>query len=963
MKRHLTPMCAKNIKFWMALSFILPILLVGASLTKGQSTADPSSRVAELRIAVATRRNADILNIAHALQGDCASGFLSCPSLLCSELHNSIARAHLALDRPDSCIYHIAQSLKYLHIDTCADRILYASGYLLRAEARARMGDLRASRKDLEFVVQHFGDDPKVLSEAQVNLGNICILQENYAQARQYLLSAKELATEVYGPSHPVVGKCLNNLAYIESEFKNWEKAIAYALQSLTIKEAVYGPEHPALLTTLVNLPSYLIHLGKYEEAITISLRVEDLCIQNYGHNSLQLRPILVNLANYYLLAGNRAAAIDCMERCLAIHRLAFDPSDPSATKIYLQAAEFYMDLGLMPKAQGFLQFVAANLHYDPKSPFAFQAIENQYDYAEFLACQQKYYRLDAAQNPSALDSLEQSLYLAMAFFEWWMLQPASSDDRAAYTTLAFPLFEAALNHLYDRDAQGNLPRMFEIIERSKSRLLREAIKQSQVVGFSGVPDSVLGQEAALDQRITDLETERYLLGTTSVPSTRNAQVVQNASALLAANKEKLAWIEMLHRQYPRYHQLRYQSQVASLSALKAALPPKTTLIEYFEGDTTLFVIIVSADAAQILRRPKDQQLASLVADLRAGLLGHGAVADRVGNRYQAYSQQYCTAAYTLYQQLLAPFQDVLQPHLIIVPDGVLHYLPFDALLTAPPADPTDFRNHAYLIRKHAVSYQNAASIYLQSHPATPPNKQQKVLAVAPKFSAASDADLRIDNARSALGPLLNNLGEASEVQAIWDGDLLQGDAASLSQFQTMATDYGIIHLATHAKSEDQEGNFSYIAFTSPDGEETGKLYAQDLFGWQLSADLVVLSACETGLGELRRGEGMISLSRAFTYAGARSTVMSLWAVDDLKTKDLMADFHQALKKGMPKDEALRAAKLKYITSAANPHPYYWAEFVAVGDMAPIGSTNPAFLWLVLIVIGVAVLLLGSKLW
>ncbi len=942
-------------------------IIACATIVVGQAASAPSaaqnlcsSKMAALRLASSEHRQADVLRMAHDLQAACTSGASHCPSFLLGELHNLAARAQMAQGRPDSALYHLTQSLQHLQIDSCTHRVLLASDYLMRAEALARMGDMEASRKALEFVVDHLGDEPSILAETNVNLGNICIMQQNFGQARQYLLSAKDLAIAVNGPSHPVVGKCLHNLAYIEGQCQNWEKAIAYTRQCLMIKENAYGPEHPALITTYINLATFLSEQSQFAEAIIVSRRVEAICIQANGSYDLQLRPILLNLASYYLAARNRSAAIACVERCLAIQRLAFDPRDRDATKVYLQAADVFMELGLMPKAQGFLQQAATNLHYDPRRPFAFQAIDDQYDFGDFLACQQKYYRLQATQHPKCLDSLEQSLYQGMAFFEWRMLQPAGSDDRAVSTAIAFPLFEAALNHLYDRDAQGNLARMFEIMERSKSRLLREAIQQSQVADFSGIPDSILDQEAALDQRITDLETERYTLGTSPAPPT-SAQLAQNAGALLAANKRKLAWIETLHQQYPRYHQLRYQSAVTSLQQLQASLPPKTTWIEYFEGDTTLFVITVSATAAQVLRMPKDRQLATWVSDFRMGILGYGAVADRVGNRYDAYSQQYCTAAYALYQQLLAPFQNLLHKHIIIVPDGVLHYLPFDALLTAPPSRPTDFGHHAYLIRSHVVSYQNTASIYLQSQKAMQPNKQPKVLTVAPTFGETSRPGMLVLNGRSALGPLLHNLDEATEVQGIWEGDLLKGDSASLSQFQTLAADYGIIHLATHAKSDDQEGNFSYIAFTNPKGVEAGKLYVQDLFGWQLSADLVVLSACETGLGELRRGEGMISLSRAFTYAGARSTVMSLWAVDDLKTKDLMADFHRFLKKGMPKDEALRAAKLGYIEKNALPHPYYWAGFVAVGDMAPIGGDGNPLFWLALILICVAVLLLGFK--
>jgi tetratricopeptide (TPR) repeat protein len=147
----------------------------------------------------------------------------------------------MAQGRPDSAIDHVTQSLQHLQIDSCSHRLFIAADYLLRAEALARMGDLEASRIDIEFVVNNLGDEPRVLAEANVNLATICIMQENYGQARQYLLSAMDLAIVALGSKHPVIGNCLNNLAYIEVVQKNWARAEAYELQSLAIKEAALG--------------------------------------------------------------------------------------------------------------------------------------------------------------------------------------------------------------------------------------------------------------------------------------------------------------------------------------------------------------------------------------------------------------------------------------------------------------------------------------------------------------------------------------------------------------------------------------------------------------------------------------------------------------------------------------------------------------------------------------------------
>jgi CHAT domain-containing protein len=120
---------------------------------------------------------------------------------------------------------------------------------------------------------------------------------------------------------------------------------------------------------------------------------------------------------------------------------------------------------------------------------------------------------------------------------------------------------------------------------------------------------------------------------------------------------------------------------------------------------------------------------------------------------------------------------------------------------------------------------------------------------------------------------------------------------------------------------------------------ENELLYVRDLYNLELNADLVVLSACETGLGRLRRGEGIISLARAFAYAGARAIVTTLWSVDDEKAKDLMLDFHGHLKRGEPVDAALRRAKLDYLQRRPGPaeaHPFFWAGFAPIGDMRPL---------------------------
>ncbi|MEZ4684577.1 MAG: CHAT domain-containing protein [Bacteroidia bacterium] len=152
-----------------------------------------------------------------------------------------------------------------------------------------------------------------------------------------------------------------------------------------------------------------------------------------------------------------------------------------------------------------------------------------------------------------------------------------------------------------------------------------------------------------------------------------------------------------------------------------------------------------------------------------------------------------------------------------------------------------------------------------------------------------------------------------------------------------------------HALVDDKDPLRSYLVFSQVEGEENGPfLYASELYGMHLPAQLAVLSACNTGYGSMQRGEGIMSLSRAFAYAGCPSTVMSLWQAPDAETGSLMEAFYRSLQEGTAKHLALRAAKKAYIEDAytsQQAHPFYWAGFIVSGNTAPVSGKGGSFLW------------------
>ena len=303
---------------------------------------------------------------------------------------------------------------------------------------------------------------------------------------------------------------------------------------------------------------------------------------------------------------------------------------------------------------------------------------------------------------------------------------------------------------------------------------------------------------------------------------------------------------------------------------------------------------------------------------------------------------------------------------MVIVPDGVLGYIPYEALLKSEAQTPNAFDTHDYFGKSHTLSYNYSTALWLEMREKK--HASSGLLAMAPVFGDKlisqnrSDPTLSIfDRTRASLGVLDFNGVEVDSICQVFGGRPLIGTEAVLDSFVALAGNYSILHLSTHAKMDEADSDFSYLAFTDADVENGQNiLYINDLYNLQLPLNMVVLSACETGIGELKKGEGIISLARGFTSAGAKSIVTTLWAVNDFTTKDIMVGFYANLNKGYDKDEALQQAKITFWENQKNidhAHPYYWSSFIAIGDMAPLKEKWFEQVWLWIGALAVLVLL------
>jgi CHAT domain-containing protein len=255
--------------------------------------------------------------------------------------------------------------------------------------------------------------------------------------------------------------------------------------------------------------------------------------------------------------------------------------------------------------------------------------------------------------------------------------------------------------------------------------------------------------------------------------------------------------------------------------------------------------------------------------------------------------------------------------------DGILNYLPFETLYNA--------ESKKYLVENSNVSYDYTLPLFLFNSQNNIVVDSNNLIAFAPNYKNKNTATVR-----SGLSDLQYAKKEAHLISKLFNGTSFINEQATKNNFFTTINQYGFYHFAMHSLVDENNINKSCLVFSNNE-----KLYFSELYGMNFPAKLVVLSACDTGNGFLKSGEGIMSISRALTHAGVHSTVMSLWQVPDKETSEIMILFYKNLKKGQSKDEALANAKTTFIKN--NPmknHPFYWAGFIVTGDVSPITTTN-----------------------
>jgi len=513
------------------------------------------------------------------------------------------------------------------------------------------------------------------------------------------------------------------------------------------------------------------------------------------------------------------------------------------------------------------------------------------------------------------------------------------------FTVLAYDLAIGIAYQFYKiTDDSKYLKEAFNYTEKSKSAVLLASVRNLDALKSTDVPSDVMMLEKQHKEEINGLR--QMLVDEQQKRSPSSAKISFFESRLLKLIIEHDSLVNSLEKNYPRYYSLKYDRSTIQLNDLVKKLNKDEAIIEYKLADSIIYIISITKNEIVLSKSIIDSSfLNSLDYLLSIKNIDISKLSKKDFKAFYGHSHH-------LWSVLIEPvYGKIISKRLIIIPDGVLGYLPFEILARSTDNfNELDFKTMPYLLKESPISYSYSSTLKYNPYFTNNEKINNELIAFAPDYvkSSGSSSQSREYNLTS----LPNAEQEAKSIKNMWGGEVLTKDHATKSKFIMNAGYYDILHLAMHTLINDSLPMFSKLVFTETHTDTTTNLLnTYEIYDLDLKASMVTLSACNTGTGRLRTGEGIMSLARGFIYAGVPSIVMTLWEVQDKSGSEIMTDYYQNLMEGDPKDIALQKAKLKFLQSSPTikTHPFYWSAYIVTGDTQPLRGKNLIPYWSMLL--------------
>ena len=484
------------------------------------------------------------------------------------------------------------------------------------------------------------------------------------------------------------------------------------------------------------------------------------------------------------------------------------------------------------------------------------------------------------------------------------------------------------------RDRES-LEGLFEFSERSKVAGFLASMRELNAAKFSLPSDLVIlendiRKEIGVYRELISSEQAR------TMPDTLRLATWESVTLRLMRSRDSL--VKVFEENYPAYFNLKFRNEVTRLGDVTRVIGRKSNLLSYVLTGNKLYILVINRSGAEVIARDIDSTFFSSLMTFR-GMLSSMPATTTVRQPFNDYMDQ----AFGLYRVLLEPAVPYLHGDKIIIsPDNILSYLPFETLVTEEFRSPELlYREVPFALKDYRFSYIYSVTLSSETHERSR-SLSNNLVAFAPTYEGMEIDDSLLTAWPSLRGEIRSLPYAALESEDAVDqcgGRAFLAEEATEGAYKSEARHYQIIHMAMHTLVNDRDPAFSKMIFSaSREGDDDGMLNTYEVYSVPVNAMMVVLSSCNTGVGKLVNGEGILSLARGFMYAGSRSVVMSMWAVEDKSASTVMHSFYKNMRSGQTKSSALRSARLKFLRSAdqGRSHPYYWAALVIYGDDTPL---------------------------
>ncbi|MCX8010329.1 MAG: CHAT domain-containing protein [Ignavibacteria bacterium] len=800
-------------------------------------------------------------------------------------------------------------------------------------------------KKALEIRIKVLGLDHQTTSTSFLNLGVVYKNLGDYGRALEYYKKDINTCQKNLGKDHIYVSDGMTNVGNVYYLMKDYNNAYLYYQKALSIFKKQKELDKLGVSDLYNNIGLVCVHKKQFKKALENLNLGLTYRLELKGEYYTLVANSYRNLAFAYSEMKNHDKAIEYYKKTIRIYDSTLGKKNPNSAIAYNEIGTIHLNKNELSEAiQSFQNALCSMIpNFNENDYNVNPELENlKLDIQLFKILYNKGKALASDTNPNSNFTLTYNTFeLASKLIDKIRISYKSQTSKFFLGSQArdfYSSFISICSELYKKTQDTSyLEKIFENIEKCKSIVLLESINEIFAKNNAGIPDSILTIEKELRTKLIFYEKS---LDIESNKTDNDEKIKELQNKMFETNLKYQTLIEDLEKNFPQYYEIKYHSTITKSEDIQKYLDNKSIVIEYFINSNGLITYLIDKNKREIIETKingNQTKLKNLASKLLSSIR-------------KMHTTEFVESSKSLYDMLIKPIKKHLinKNRIIIIPDDVLFNLPFETLISSDNKirDSINFSGLNYLIKNYSITYNYSASLLMnslmQSHTFTNRLDKLSFVGFAPMVEKSEPLSekLKIREDKSSDNVELKfSQEEIKSIQELFIKNGLRnkiflGRRATKNSFIEALNNFNIIHIATHSYIDEKQPNLSRITFSRRIEnvyDPESNLYCGEIYGLKLEAHLITLSSCESGLGKYVKGEGLMTFTRGFIYAGARNIIVSLWKVYDEFSAILMNEFYKNLLQGKSIDQAIRQAKLKMINDEDTASPLKWSAFIHLG--------------------------------